>query len=289
MEIGVVAGLRRYPIKSVRGEELAAAHVTERGLVGDRAYALQDRASGKIVSVKRPRLWGRLLECSAAVAGEAGPAGGPPTVRITLPDGQTLLTGQDDVAGALSALLDREVTLLATPPDTRDMVIERYWPDIDGLALRDTVTSGAIGLGAPPGTFFDYAPVHLLATSTIERLQMLYPDGLVDLQRFRPNLVIIPSTPPHGVDGFIENDWVGRTLLIGETVRLRVCDPTPRCVVPTLPQGELPRDVGILRAIATRNRPPIPAAGGATQPSLGVYAVVEQGGTIRPGDSARLV
>lgn len=271
--IGSVAGLWRYPVKSMAGEELETAEIGERGLAGDRAYALIDRATGKVVSAKHPRLWGVLLTCRATFVGR--------TIQIILPDGRDITVEQASAETVLSTLLGREVILSNRPPEAPE--IERYWPDIDGLALRDTITSGAIGMGAPPGTFLDYAPVHLLTTVSLAHLQAAYPAGQVDRRRFRPNLLIAPAGD---VDGFLENEWVGRTIRIGARVRLRVTDPTPRCVIPTLPQGdELGRDIGVLRTIATRNRPPIPALGGAMHPCLGVYAVVEQGGTIRRGDT----
>ena len=93
---------------------------------------------------------------------------------------------------------------------------------------------------------------------------------------------------PTNSEGFIENDWVGRTITVGHEVRLRVTDPTPRCAVPTLPQPGLARDPGLLRLIAQHNSPPIPTLGGAAWPSIGVYAVVEQGGTIHRGDHVRI-
>ena len=39
-EAGTVVGLWRYPVKSMMGEELNAAEITERGLLGDRQFAL---------------------------------------------------------------------------------------------------------------------------------------------------------------------------------------------------------------------------------------------------------
>ena len=73
-------------------------------------------------------------------------------------------------------------------------------------------------------------------------------------------------------------DWAGRTLAIGDTVRLRVTGSCPRCVMTTLPQGDLPKDTGILRAAAQHN-----------DANVGVYASVEQVGPIRRGDSVRLL
>ncbi|HUF52922.1 MAG TPA: MOSC domain-containing protein, partial [Dehalococcoidia bacterium] len=76
---------------------------------------------------------------------------------------------------------------------------------------------------------------------------------------------------------FVENAWVGRTLVIGDDVRLNVTGPCPRCVMTTLPQGDLPKDPGILRTAAQHN-----------QVNVGVYAAVLRGGKIRRGDSFRL-
>jgi uncharacterized protein YcbX len=100
--------------------------------------------------------------------------------------------------------------------------------------LRDTVSAIEIGRGAPAGTFFDYAPLHLLTTAILAALRSLHLAGRVVSRRFRPNLVI--ETPEEKL-GFRENEWVGSTLVIGSEVRLRVSDPSPRCAAPTLPQG----------------------------------------------------
>lgn len=69
--------------------------------------------------------------------------------------------------------------------------------------------------------------------------------------------------------------------------RLRVIDPTPRCVVTTLAQDDLPRDVGILRAIDQHSAvPSVTLAPGVMLPAVaGVYARVLQGGLLRRGDA----
>jgi uncharacterized protein len=64
--LGSVVSLWRYPVKSMMGEELNAAEVTERGLLGDRAYALVDRSEGKVASAKNPRKWPQLFDFRAA-------------------------------------------------------------------------------------------------------------------------------------------------------------------------------------------------------------------------------
>jgi len=279
--LGSVVALWRYPVKSMMGEELNSAEVTERGLLGDRAYALVDATDGKVASAKNPRKWPRLFDCRAALA-DAPPHGGQvPAVRITLPDGTTASSEQPDVHQILSRALARDVTLRATerreqqvvasaPPDPQADTAEEYWPDIDGLDYRDTVTEFSL----PEGTFFDAAAVHVLTTATIDRLRELYPHGRFEARRFRPNIVVEMED---GGPGFPENAWVDHTLMIGETIRLRITGPCPRCVMTTLPQDDLPKDAGILRTAAQHN-----------QANVGVYASVLRGGTVRRGDAVSL-
>jgi uncharacterized protein YcbX len=75
----------------------------------------------------------------------------------------------------------------------------------------------------------------------------------------------------------MENDWIGRTVAIGGTVRLAITEPCPRCVMITLPQGDLRKDSEILRTAAQHNGV-----------NVGVYASVINGGTIRRGDTVVL-
>ena len=263
-----VVALWRYPVKSMMGEELNAADLTQRGLLGDRAYALVDRSTGKVVSAKNPRKWSKLFDFRAAFI-EAPRSGQKiPPVRITLPNGTIATTEQGDLDQALSNVLGREVTLATTAPETPSL--EEYWPDLDGLAHRETVTDESM----PAGTFFDLAVVHVLTTASIDRLREFYPQGRFEVRRFRPNIVVEPDS---GAKGFVENDWIGRTLALGDEVRLSITGPCPRCVMTTLPQGDLPRDSGILRTAAQHN-----------QVNVGVYANVVRGGTIRRGDPVRL-
>ena len=62
--LGSVLSLWRYPVKSMMGEELNAAAFTERGLAGDRVYALVDPTNGKVASAKNPRKWAKLCKRS---------------------------------------------------------------------------------------------------------------------------------------------------------------------------------------------------------------------------------
>ena len=66
--LGTVAVLRRYPVKSMLGEDVDAGAVSQHGLAGDRRLAVVSRATGKIASAKYPRLWRDLLTLSAAAS-----------------------------------------------------------------------------------------------------------------------------------------------------------------------------------------------------------------------------
>jgi hypothetical protein len=254
------------------GEELNSSEVTDRGLLGDRQFAVVDRATRKVGGAKNPRKWGNFFDFRAAYA-EPPKTGAPmPPVRITLPDGTVVATGQDDLERVLSRAFGREVAFEAAQPDDRTpaATAEEYWLDMAGLDHRDTVTDFEM----PPGTFFDIAVVHLLTTATIDRLRTLYPRGRFEARRFRPNMAISTA----GEDqGFAENDWIGHAVAIGDNVRLAITEPCPRCVMITLPQGDLPKDSGILRTAARHNGV-----------NVGVYASVLSGGTIRRGDAVSL-
>jgi len=276
--LGRVVSLWRYPVKSMMGEGLNASDLSERGLLGDRAYALVDRSNGRVASAKNPRKWAKLFDCRATFVEPPRAGERIPAVRITLLNGGSITSERGDLNQILSRELGREVTLMATPPEAPSL--EEYWPDIDGLAHRETVTDEAMALGAPAGTFFDFAAIHVLTTATLGKLQQLYPAGRFEVRRFRPNLVVELAS---GEKDFVENAWVGRTLAIGDEVRLSVLIPCPRCVMTTLPQGDLPNDPGILRAAAQHNKVMI-APLGQVMPSVGVYATVLRSGLLRRGD-----
>jgi uncharacterized protein YcbX len=281
---GSVVAVWRYPVKSMLGEELNASAVTDRGLVGDRAYALIDRESGRVASAKHPKKWPGLFECRASFVEPPQDRAGLPPVRITLPDGTALISDRHDVERRLSALVGREVRLARTAPSGATM--EEYWPDMDGVnpqGHRETVTDERVGIAAPPGTFFDAAPIHFVTVATLDRLGQLYPRGRFEARRFRPNLVIEVQA---GADEFPENRWVGRTLRIADTVRLPVLAPVPRCVMTTLAQGDLPADPGILRTPAQHNRIDVLDLG--RYPCVGAYGAVAAGGRVARGDPVRV-
>lgn len=265
--LGTVTAVRRYPVKSMLGEDLEQARVVSGGLEGDRALALLDPSSGRVATAKHPRSWRGLLQFSAR--GEAG------SVIISLPDCGTLDTTDEDADRTLSAILGRAVHLAGRRP--AGATVERPAPE-------DVLAAGVdadvpfelleIAQGSSGDTFVDYAPVHLITTATLDHIG-------AEAVRYRPNLVVdAPGEAP-----FAENDWVGREILVGE-VRLRAVLPTPRCAVPTLEHGSLPRAPHAVRTPMAENRVDVPGFG--VLPCAGVYAEVIVPGTVRVGDSAAL-
>jgi len=265
---GSIVALWRYPVKSMMGEEINSSLVTERGLLGDRSYALVDLTTGKVVSAKSPRKWPSMFGFRAAYIEPPDLHEGIPPVRITMPDGVSATSTQANLDSFLSRALGASVSLQSKPPAVAQL--EEYWPDVDDLAHRETVTEEAM----PPDTFFDGAVVHILTTATLKQLQSVYPQGSFEARRFRPNLIVAANATD---EGFVENLWVGRTLLIGEQVRLKVTCATGRCVMTTLPQGDLPKDLGILKTAVVANHA-----------NVGVYATVERAGAIRAGDAVQI-
>ena len=265
---GKVLTLWRYPIKSMLGEELHVATLVQGSLLGDRALALLDGETGYVASAKHLGRWPRLLACQAAFVEPPVFGKALPPVRVTLPDGTSLLSGQRDFNQRVSQALGRGVVL--SHPTLASPRLEQCWPILEGMAFQPSVSEHAM----PPFTFFDLAPLHLLTTATLACLADLYPQGRFDARRFRPNLLIEPDGEAHD---FVEHSWIGQTLAIGNEVRLQITGGCPRCVMATLPQGDLPADLGILRTAAMH-----------TQASVGVYASVLHGGTIRQGDAIRV-
>jgi uncharacterized protein YcbX len=291
--VGSVAALWRFPVKSMQGEQLREVEVTARGIVGDRAYALIDAETGKVASAKSVKLFPELLVCRAAFVAAPQAEREAPPVRIDLPNGKSVTSDSSDVDRTLSAHFRREVRLARVAPD--DFTIDQYHPDVEGAdpgGNRDTVVAQKLGaalfaaLGmespVPVGSFFDVFPLSVMTTSTLARLNELRPQSRFEQRRFRMNVIVRTEQP-----GFVENDWVGHELGLGNGARLNVALLDPRCVMTTLAQEDLPQDTEVLRTLVHHNRMQVGDLG--QFPCAGVYAVVAAPGTVRTGDHVTVV
>jgi uncharacterized protein YcbX len=289
--VGTIDALWRFPVKSMLGEKLDAVDVSEGGIVGDRVYAIVDKETGKVASAKHPKVWPDLLACRATFVESPGSGDELQPARIDLADGNSVLSDAADVDAVLSRFFGRDVELARTAQN--GYTIDQYHPDeenYDPEGHRDEVVEARLGAAffnerglpsaVPEGSFFDLFPFSVLTTSSLDRLGELEPESRFDARRFRMNVIV--DTP---ADGFVENDWLGRTLAIGNDVQLGVALPDPRCCMPSLAQEDLPRDPKILKALARHNRIDV---AGMLYPCAGVYAVAESTGTIHKGDRVSL-
>jgi uncharacterized protein len=230
--IGTIAGLWRYPVKSMLGERRESLLLERRGVVGDRLYAVRDEAgkfgSGK--TTRRFRLMNGLYQFRARYDGESP--------LITFPDGATLRGDDPAIHAHLSDVLDISVQL------SREGDISH----------------------------FDDGPIHLVTTASLRALSALLARDETDARRFRPNIVVETDG-----EGFQEDSWEGRDILLGDTVRLRVTKQTERCVMVNFAWDELREEPRALRALAQTH-----------DACMGVYADVLTPGALRQGDQIRV-
>ena len=287
--VATVSSMHRFPVKSMLGEDLQECVIDEQGLVGDRAYAVFDTEDGCVASAKSPRKWASLLSMSARFVAAPRLGETPPPVEIIFPDGRVLRSDDDGIDDALSAALGRSVRLISerldepryelAPGALDDMAPQAV---LDYLANDRAQSPSRLALaGMPAGTFYDLAMLHVLTTSTMDTLHQLAPEADVDVRRFRPNLLLQTSGT-----GFAEDEWVGRTIAVGETMQFSVSMLTMRCVMTSLAQGDLAANPTLMRTIAKHNRKDIPGMG--VWACAGVYASIAAGGTVRVGDEVHV-
>lgn len=273
LQVGTVGALFRYPIKSMLGEELGELTIGPGGALGDRAWAMRELANGRIISAKK---WRGAFEYLAAY--ETGSS----VPMITLPGGRKIMADAPEAAELLStafggrlaieraaadqalrASFDPAMVFGDVPPEQMMAVLQQY-----------PVDAGPDNWAMPKGTFFDAAPLHVLASGTLAHLGRLNRVSRFDVRRFRPN-ILIDSGPD--ADRFIEDEWLPGMLNLG-TVAIALTAPVVRCVMTTHNQGELPRDLAVLRTTAAHHNA-----------LVGLYARVEQTGRVRVGDRVTLI
>jgi uncharacterized protein YcbX len=152
LQVGLVVDqIWRYPIKSIGGERLDMSFADDRGLLGDRVWAVQDDA-GKLGSGKNSRRFTRvlgLLDLTSRYDDEDEPP------IVVAPDGSQHPVASGDADAYLQALSGRAVHV-----------------------RRDT------GI-----MHFDEVPFSLVGTATLDWLARQVPVS-VDARRLRPNVVV---------------------------------------------------------------------------------------------------
>jgi len=286
MKVGKVDTIYRYPVKSMAGEALTSARLTERGIPGDRAWAVRDEERGGIRGAKR---FPALMRCSARYEQEPTETGST-TARVTFPDGTSMAIDDSLAPEALSLLLGSKVSVWPLMPaemlnhyrrgapvlSNRDAELRRVFGRTEDEPLPDLASFPAelMKYESPPGTYFDAFPLLVMSSQGLNHLQQLATKHQFDVRRFRPNILIDTG---NSQGSFPEREWVGKTLVFGST-SIEITIGCPRCAMTTHGFDNLPKDPGIMRAL-------VRIANG----ELGAYAKVLVPGSIVAGDIVKLV
>ena len=241
--VGRIAEIWRYPVQSMGGERLTQTALGADGVPGDREYGVVDPGIGEVVSgAQGKKKWRGIVTLSARLLQEPA-AGRLPGVEIVTPERETLRGDQQNIDERLSAILGQPVH----------------------LAHRATENKRSS---------YSHEPLHILTTATLAGFTSQHKDGKFAPARFRPNLVIDTGDAA----GYVEQGWLERQLQIGDSVRIIATENCVRCVMTTLPQGDLPFDPAILHTVTAANRT-----------HAGIYASVRAPGEIRIGDPVTLL
>jgi uncharacterized protein YcbX len=291
MHIGHIKEIWRYPVKSLGGEIIKEATLDDFGMIGDRCWSLINTLSADVA-------WGksypRLMNLEARFVSDHPPvrvyADAVPPVTIRFPDGDSVLSS-DDVAAKISEYAGASVDLRPLEsPENRDhyrwqdpldeqkiMAILGVKPGerVPDLSAYDEDLIQLLGeYYAPPGTYNDMFPVHLLTSASVEHMEKISGEDF-DRRRFRPSFYVETAA---GVDGLAEFAWVGKYLAVGEAV-LSVGAKTIRCSMPARAQAphQLEQNPAIAKALYQ-----------TTDRFFGIYLSVVTHGKVREGDEVTL-
>jgi MOSC domain-containing protein len=278
--VGKIREIWRYPVKGMAGESLESCTLGEKGLKGDRTWALRDQARKEIQSCKfRPEL----LLCTARSRHSDD------QVDVMFPDGSVL--GSDNVAihSQLTKLTGHASTLEKLREESdldfyrRHRLDDHTWLDElkatfereAGEPLPDfsKAPPSLANFVSMPGTFFLVTPLHIVTTATLEHLKTRNAKGDWDRRRFRPNFLIEPDG---GASGLVEQEWVGKKLLFGHAT-VDCAGATPRCGAITRAQPDLAFDKTVLRTVVKE-----------ADQNVGVYGLISGSTTVTVGDPVYL-
>ena len=259
--VGKVESLWRYPVKSMRGEELQEAFLSFAGVYGDRLFAFKGAARPKGFPYLTGREQSRMLLYRPHFRHPERAAKPPNWAEA------------EDIAPGLNPIS-------AHPAD---LAVDVETPSGEVLPVDNPVLIRKLGegLGKPEGltllrserAMTDCRPVSLFAIQTAHRLGEELGLNL-DKRRFRANIFMdLPSTA-----GFAEDEFIGRTLRIGSKVMVSVLERDPRCAMITIDPDTAARNTAILGNVTK-----------AHDGKAGVYAAVLVEGVVRVGDDIETV
>jgi hypothetical protein len=218
-DVARVAGLYRYPVQSVGGEQLEQLSFGPTGVAGDRAFAIADLEQGNVAHASRAnRRYHALITWRARYLAAPAAADGMLLVEIDFGDGERLCSDDSAAGRILSERLGMAAALVRN----------------DGHRVPK---------------LYQHAHCHLLTSATLNRLRQHHPEGEFSPLRFRPNIQLDCGEAV----GFVEQQWLGRRLRIGSAA-FDLDDVCKRCALTTRAQGGLPDDPGILQSVVALNQ-----------------------------------
>jgi uncharacterized protein len=259
--VGRVDSLWRYPVKSMRGEEVAETFIGFAGIYGDRLYAFGNSAALKgfpyltarereAMLLYQPHF--RHAEFAKAPPNLAEAESLGPGLTPAYPTPADLIVDVRTPSGAVHAVDDPALT----------------------AELKDGVTAeAAVALMRSDRAMTDCRPVSLISLQTVRQIGDEVGAEL-DKRRFRANIYADLAADA----GFTEDAFVGRTIRIGAKAVIAVTGQDPRCKMITLDPDTAQARPEILRAVARGH-------GGMA----GVYGAVLVEGTVRAGDAIVLL
>lgn len=261
ISIGKVESLWRYPVKSMRGEELAEAFAGFAGIYRDRVYAFRSSAAIKGFPYQTAREKEEMLLYRAAFR-HAERVVAPPN----LAEAEALAPGVTPVYG-----------------EAGDFAADVTTPSGDVLAVDDPRLLAMLEEGGRKGlklalmrserALTDCRPVSLFSIQTVN--QVCAEAGVAaDKRRFRANIYVDLASGK----GFGEDEFVGRRLKIGVKAEVLVTDRDPRCKMITLDPETAQQNPEVSKRLAKGH-----------EGKAGVYGAVVVEGVIRKGDEIVLL
>ena len=259
--IGKVESLWRYPVKSMRGEELDEMFAGYAGVYGDRVFAFSSSANRKGFPFFTGRDQRQMIRYRARFRNPEEAAR-----PVNLSEAEKLGSGVNPISA-----------------DTSELMIDVETPDgktfsINDPALIENLRAGLDGkhqltLLRSDKAITDCRPLSIFAVQTAKKLGE--ETGVaVDKRRFRANVYVDLISS----EGFAEDEFVGRSLRIGAKVTVAVLQRDARCMMITLDPDTAEKTPAILKAVAQ-----------AHEGMAGVYGAVLAEGMIRKGDSVELI
>jgi uncharacterized protein YcbX len=257
--IGKVDSVWRYPVKSMRGEELDEAFAGFSGIYGDRLFAFKSSASPKGFPYLTAREQRRLLQYRPHFR-HPDKAARP----INLAEAESM--GTNPVSADPSELMvDVETPAGETLAIDDSALMDMLRADIDAKHQLTLMRSERALTDCRPVSIFSLQSARQLAEET---------GTPMDKRRFRANVYVDLTS----AGGFAENDFVGRSLRIGPKVVLRILERDARCVIITLDPDTTERTPEILKKVAQ-----------AHEGMAGVYGAVMVEGTLHKGDPVEVL